>query len=193
MIGLIFSLLIAAGLLVVLLLLARRKGPGSAEGSGQAVVDARGALDRLQTGLLPSEFVSRLYDRRDFDFVMSCAPREVQQRFIQERKRIAIAWVGRVREEIVELRRFHVEQSRHFANIGMSSELALTFEFASFLMACRILELALRIRGPYGVPGIVQWTMGSADRLCEISEKSLDSFAARLNLRPEVDAVGPAS
>jgi hypothetical protein len=193
MIGLIFSLLIAAGLLVVLLLLARRKGPASAEGSGQSVVDARGALDRLQTGLLPSEFVSRLYDRRDFDFVMACAPREVQQRFIQERKRIAIAWVGRVREEIVELRRFHVEQSRHFASIGMSSEIALTFEFASFLMACRILELALRIRGPYGVPGIVHWTMGSADRLCAISEKSLDSLAARLNLRPEVDAVGPAS
>ena len=56
-IGLIKSLLIAASLLVLLLLAARRKSAPSAEGSGQAVIDARGALDRLKLGLLPPELV----------------------------------------------------------------------------------------------------------------------------------------
>ncbi len=191
MIGLVFSLFIVAGLLTLLWLLARRKRTPSAEGGGQAAVDARGALDRLQTGLLPPEFVSRLYDRRDLDFVMACTPSDVQRRFLEERKRVAIAWVGRVREEIVELRRFHVEQSRFQANIGTRSEIALAFDFASFLMSCRILELVLRIRGPYGVRRSVEWTMGAADRLCAISAKSLDLLAARVNMRR--DAAGAES
>ncbi|MGA8034775.1 MAG: hypothetical protein WA823_06500 [Candidatus Acidiferrales bacterium] len=193
MIGLIFSLLIALGLLIFLLLLARPQRTPTIEGSGQLVVDARGALDRLQRDLLPREFVSRLYDRRDLDFVMACTPREVQKRFLAERKRLAIAWVGRVREEIVELRRLHVGQSRLYANIGMRSEVALAFDFASFLIACRILELALRIRGPYGVPGIVRWTMGAADRLCAISEKSLELLAARVNLQRAANGAEAAS
>lgn len=193
MIGLIFSLLIAASLLVFLFLAARRKSAPTLEGSGQAVVDARGALDRLQAGLLPSAFVSRLYDRHDLDFVMACTPPEVQRRFLAERKRIAIAWVSRVREEIVELRRFHSGQSRLLASIGVRSELALAFDFASFLAACRILELALRIRGPYGVPGIVNWTMETADRLCATSEKSLNVLAARVNLQREAKGVEAAS
>jgi hypothetical protein len=191
-IALIFSLLIAAGLLVFLGLLARRRAAPTVEGSGRAMVDARGALDRLQTGLLPPAFVSRLYDRRDLDFVMACTPREVQQRFLAERKRIAIAWVGRVREEIIELRSFHLGQSRLQANIGVRSELALAFDFASLLMACRILELALRIRGPYGVPGIVRRTIGAADRLCAVSEKSLSLLAARVNVRREADGAEAA-
>lgn len=193
MIGLIISLFIAAGLLVLLLLAARRKSAPSAEGSGQAVIDARGALDRLKLGLLPPEFVARLYDRRDLDFVLACTPAEVQRRFLAERKRIALEWVSRVRNEIAELRRFHTEQSRLHANIGVRSELALAFDFALFLMACRMLELALRIRGPYGVQGVVNWTMSAADRLCTISEKSLDVLAARVSVRRETDSVGAAS
>jgi hypothetical protein len=192
-IGLILSLIVAASLLVLLLLAARRKSAPSAEGSGQTVIDARSALDRLQFGLLPPEFVSRLYDRRDLDFVMACTPPEVQRRFLAERKRIALEWVGRVRKEIVELRRFHTEQSRLHANIGVRSELALAFDFASFLMVCRILELALRIRGPYGVQGVVHWTTAAANRLCTISEKSLDVLAARVNVRRETGSVEVAS
>jgi hypothetical protein len=192
-IGLILSLLIAASLLVLLLLAARRKRAPSAEGSSQAVIDARGALDRLQSGLLPREFVSRLYDRRDLDFVMACTPAEVQRRFLAERKRLALQWIGSIRNEIVELRRFHTEQSRLHANIGVRSELALAFDFSSFLMACRILELALRLRGPYGVQGAVRWTIGAADRLCAISEKSLDVLAARVNVRRETNSVEVAS
>jgi hypothetical protein len=165
------------------LLAARRKGAPSAEGSGQTVIDARSALDRLQLGLLPPEFVSRLYDRRDLDFVMACTPPEVQRRFLAERKRIALEWVGRVRKEIVELRRFHTEQSRLHANIGVRSELALAFDFASFLMVCR----------PYGVQGVVHWTTAAADRLCTISEKSLDVLAARVNVRRETGSVEVAS
>jgi hypothetical protein len=180
MLVLILSILVAVGLLLTLFLLARRRGTSTAVGSGQVVTDARGALQRLQTGLLPQAFVSRLFDRGDFEYIQANAPREVQERFLAERKRIAISWVGRVREEILELKRFHLGQARLHAKMGLRSEVGLMFDFWSLLATCRVLETTLRLRGPYAAPGIVQGTMTAAQRLCATSEKALDIVAAQV-------------
>ncbi len=104
-----------------------------------------------------------------------------------------MTWIGHVREEILELRRFHLGQSRLHANLGVGSELGLAFDFATCLAACRILEIALRIRGPYGVPGIMRQTMGAAERLCSISEKSLGLLAAQVNMAQDADRAEAAS
>jgi hypothetical protein len=180
MLGLILSILIAVGLLLTLFLLARRRGTTTAVGSGQVVTEARCALQRLQTGLLPQAFVSRLFDRGDLEYIQANAPREVQERFLAERKRIAISWVGRVREEILELKRFHLGQARLHAKMGLRSEIGLMFDFWSLLATCRVLETTLRLRGPYAAPGIVQGTMTAAQRLCATSEKALDIVAAQV-------------
>jgi hypothetical protein len=180
MVGLILSILIAVGLLLTLFLLARRRETTTAVGGGQVVTDARGALQRLQTGLLPQAFVSRLFDRGDLEYVQANAPREVQERFLAERKRIAIGWVKRVREEILELKRFHLGQARLHAKMGLRSEIGLMFDFWSLLATCRVLEATLRLRGPYAAPGTVQGTMTAAERLCATSEKVLDIVAAQV-------------
>jgi hypothetical protein len=173
MIGLIISLLVVVALIAVLVLSARGRNAPTAVGSGQEIVEAREALDRLQTGLLPAEFVERIYDRADLEYVIKSAPREVQKQFIAERKRIAIAWIERVREEIRELWNFHLRESRRHAAMSVRSEIALAFDFYSLLAACRILQLFVQIRGPYAVPGIVRGTMAAAERVCEASERSL--------------------
>jgi hypothetical protein len=176
MIALMLTLLIAVGLGVFLILLSRRRNAAPVEGSGQAAVDARGALVRLQTGLLPPMFVSRLCDKADLEYIRQNAPASVQKRFLGERKRIAIAWVGRVSEEVKELRRFHTSQARFQPNLNLRSELGLAFDFASLLMACRILQLILKIRGPYAVPGIVRRTLRVTQRVCNVTEQSLESM-----------------
>ena len=99
MIGLILSFGIGLGLLIFLLLVWRRSQSVSPEGSGQKLIDARHALQRLQTGLLPAEFVGRLFNHEDWDYVKSSAPTDVQKQFLRERKRISISWVRRVRTE----------------------------------------------------------------------------------------------
>jgi hypothetical protein len=185
MIGLLISLLIVAGAAVFLILLARRRSASTAVGSGQEIVDAREALDRLQKGLLPAEFVERIYDRADLEYVMKNAPREVQREFMAERKRIAIAWIARVREEIRELWHFHLRESRHHEAMSVRSEFALAFDFLSLLAACRILQMFVRLRGPYAVPGFVHTTMAAAERVCDASEKSLAVLTPPMPLRAE--------
>jgi hypothetical protein len=124
---------------------------------------------------------------------MANAPREVQARFLAERKRIAIGWVCRVREEILELKRFHLGQARLHAKMGIRSEMGLTFDFWSLLVTCRVLEATLKLRGPYAVSGIVHGTMTAAERLCATSEKVLDVVAAQVQASAQNERAEAAS
>lgn len=171
MIALIFFLLIAAGLLVLLFVLGRRSP--SAEGSAQALLEARHALQALQLGLLPPEFVDHIFARRDLEYVTANASKEIQQRFLEERKRIVLAWVSQVRQQIVSLQDFHFGHSRHFVQLSLSSEIALAWEFAALRMVCRAFYLLVYFRGPYGAPQIAGKMAATAARLCAISGKSL--------------------
>lgn len=171
MISLIFFLAIAAGLLVLLFAMSRRNP--SAEGSAQALLDARHALHALQRGLLPQEFVGHLFARQDLEYVAANASKEIQQLFLDERKRIALAWVSEIRRQIVYLQNFHLGHSRHFARLKFSSEIVLALEFAVLRMECRALHLLFYVRGPYGAPNFAGKTVAAAARLCAVTGKSL--------------------
>ena len=79
MISLIFFSLIGIGLLLLLVVVARRAA--RAEGSAQALVDARQALQALQGDLLPTGLVQRIFDRQDFNYIVASAPHDVQRLF----------------------------------------------------------------------------------------------------------------
>jgi hypothetical protein len=179
MIGLILSLALGLGLLFALLVMWRRNQAPAPEGSGQKLIDARNALLRLQTGLLPAGFVNQIFDRSDLDYVMATAPAEVQKHFLAERKRISISWVRGVRAEVLELRRFHLGQSRFQEHLSFRSEIKMGLRFGALLLRCRILELFLRVRGPYAASRALRATTGAAERVCAVSEGSLAFLAAR--------------
>jgi hypothetical protein len=171
MITLIFFLLIAAGLLVLLIALSRRNP--SAEGSAQALLEARNALQKLTLGLLPADFVEQIFARQDLDYVTANASKEIQQLFVDERKKIALAWVSEIHQQIIHLQHFHLGHSRHFARLNFPTEIALALDFAVLRLECRALYLLLLLRGPYGASYVVGKTAGAAARLCTISEKYL--------------------
>lgn len=172
MIQLVFSLLVGLALLVVLYFFARR-GKVSAEGSAQQLREARQTLDSLQFGLLPNDLVHRIFAREDLRYVRSAAPPQVQSLFLAERRAISLAWVRRVRGAILDLMRFHRGHARLYAQLSLSTEILLALNFAVLLMVCRLLQIALYLRGPYAAPGMVRTVAAAANRVCLISEKSL--------------------
>ncbi|MGD0544974.1 MAG: hypothetical protein ABSB65_11230 [Candidatus Acidiferrales bacterium] len=172
MIQLTFSLLVGFALLVILYFFARG-GKVSAEGSAQQLREARQTLDSLQFGLLPGDLVHRIFATDDLEYVRQSAPPQVQSLFLSERKDISLAWVRRVRGAIVELMRFHRGHARLYARLSLSTELLLALNFARLLTVCRLLEIALYLRGPYAAPGMVRTVAGAAGRVCAISEESL--------------------
>ena len=171
MIQLVLFLAVAALLLVALLFLARR--PVHLEDGAQAVLHATRALSSLQVDLLPPEMVSRIFAKEDLDYVSSCSSEEVRRMFISERGRIALSWVRYLRQNILSLRQFHLKTARLYSRLSFRAEVSLAVDFANLLFACRVLEIILWMRGPYGAPRMVRATTAWAAKVCEISERSL--------------------
>ena len=172
MIALLLYLLVGLGLLVFLWLLARRKG-APVEGCGRQFVEARQALRTLQEGLLPDNLIQRIFDRDDFRYVMASSPGDIGELFLQERKRISLMWVRRVRCEIRNLMQFHLDYSRLHAKLSLLTEIRLGLDFAVLLLACRALRILLYLRGPYGARAVVGVMTTAAGRVCAVSEESL--------------------
>src|SRR5260370_17808201 len=124
-------------------------------GCGEEFVQARHALRTLQRGLLPANLVERIFDRGDFEYVTTETPREICKLFLAERKRISLIWVGRVRDEIRNLMRFHLGYSRFQSKLSLKTELRLTLDFILLLLACRTLQLWLYLRWPYSAPTLL--------------------------------------
>jgi hypothetical protein len=172
MMQLVLLLVIGAGLLLCLGILARRNR--RAEGGAQAIVEAREALLALQIELLPPTTLGRIFEKQDLEYVTAEAPKDVQDLFLQERQRIAICWVSQIRKQIMSLREFHLGSARFYAGLSLRTELRLAFDFFVLLGLCRTLEIALRWRGPYAAPGMVGRAAMAATRVCDLSERSLE-------------------
>jgi len=171
MIELILFLFIGIGLLVLLYALARR--PTRQEGTAQALVEAKHALRTLQENLLVEELVERIFDPVDWKYVASAAGEPTKDEFLRDRKKIALAWTHRVKSQILSLKEYHFRHSRFYSQLNPATELSLAFSFAALLQQCRLLQLLLRIGGPYAAPALVGRTAAAAARICAASEKSL--------------------
>jgi hypothetical protein len=172
MIQVILFLILGAGFLVLLYFFAGRSD-ARAEGGAKALVEAREALDSLQTGLLPPELVGRIFARDDLQFVLSTGSPRIKKLFLAERKRVALRWLEHVRKQVGYLRQFHSGQSRGYARLDMRTEIALALDFARLLSACRILQIVFYLRGAYAAPKMVEKAVGVAGRVCGISQQCL--------------------
>jgi hypothetical protein len=184
LISLIFFLCIGALLFSCLFFLARRNP--RPEGSSTALVEARQALTTLQSGLLPLELVKRVFAKEDWDYVRAETPKSVHELFMDERKGIALLWLGQVREQICSLRRFHRGAARHCAKLSPRLELQLAMSFAVLTSACRALQVLVYVGGPYVAPRMVGTVANAAARTCQISEQSIGFLnAARMGVLAE--------
>jgi hypothetical protein len=165
--------LLIGGLLFGSLYFLARRG-GRPEGGTEVLLEARTALKILRVGLLPPEIVGRIVAKEDRDYVITEVPERFRVLFFDERKRIALLWVEQVRQQIISLSHFHRHSARFYGQLDPGTEMRLAAEFAALLLACRIVQCALYLTGPYAVPNFIQTVAAGAGRLCVHSEKYLD-------------------
>jgi hypothetical protein len=170
-IQLILFLLVGAVLFSSLYLLVRR---GShAKGGAQDLFEARQALNALQNGLLPHEILGRIFAKEDLDYITYETSPSVHELFLEERKRIALSWLGQVRRQLLSLKHFHSGSASLYAQLNCRTEIRLAVEFAALQSTCRALQLVLYLRGPYAAPRMVEATASAAAKVCGIAQKSL--------------------
>ena len=182
MIQLLFFLTVGGVLFAFLLLLARR---GRAEGGAQALVSARQALFTLQTELLPAGLVERIFAQDDLDFVTSEGFPEIRGIFLKDRRKVAILWIERVRDQIRLLRYLHLGSARFYARLDFKTELFLAGDFALLFVSCWALQAVFVMGGAYAAPGMVGTVAAAAGRVCEISKQSLAFLAT-----PDLNTLG---
>ena len=68
MIALLLTIALGLGLILLLYALIRRSNL-PVEGSAYQFVEARGSLRALQRDLLPRDFIDRLFDRSDLEYI----------------------------------------------------------------------------------------------------------------------------
>src|SRR5271170_3907321 len=136
MIQLVIFLAVAAALLL-LLLVAMRRQPAHAAGSAGELVTVKKTLESLQLGLLPAELVEQIFGQRDLAYVSTIASSEIRDLFLAERKRLAVTWIRRVREQVRALKDFHITRSRMFTNMSRWKEFCLALDFTRLEGRCR--------------------------------------------------------
>ena len=169
---LLVFLAIAMVLLVVMGSLLVSSLRGKPQGGGEALVGAQQALQSLQLELLAPDITARVFAKADWDYVRSQGA-GVEAFFLKERKRVALIWVGRVREQIASLKRLHVGSARYYAQLNVKTELSLAVDFAMLNVGCRALQVAFFLGGPYAAPGIARAVTECAGRVCAVSQQSL--------------------
>ena len=171
MFALLLSFVVGIGVLASLYLLARHP---RIEGEAESLVRARTALNALQSSLLPPETVDRLFARSDFEYVAGTGSEEVRRVFIDERKRVALLWVSQVLQQIRGVKAFHLGAARFYSRLSLRTEMRLAVDFFALLCICRMLQLALYLRGPYAAPRMVGRVAGAATTVCATSEEAMD-------------------
>jgi hypothetical protein len=171
MFSLLLSFLVGIGVLASLYLLGRRP---RVEGGAETLIRARTALDALQGSLLPPETVDRLFARSDYEYVAGTGSEEVRKVFIDERKRVALLWVSQVLQQIRGVKAFHLGAARFYSRLSLRTELRVAADFFVLLAACRMLQAAIYLRGPYAAPRMVGRVAGVATTVCATSEEAMN-------------------
>jgi len=180
MIQLLLFIAVAAGLLILVVLVLRRPAV-PAEGSAGALVEAKRTLDSLQLDLLPHEVVDRMFGSRDLAYVKSLGSQDLSDLFVAERKRLALAWIVSVQRQVAVLREFHVSRARMFTQMSRLKEVSVALEFVVVDFRCHALRMLIRWRGAYAAPNLVRRTATTAGRVCAVVDQSLSFLTPRLS------------
>lgn len=159
-------LLIAAALLVVLLLWALRAGPAGT--SPQQLNELRNALNVLHLAVPPG-LASRIFAHHDWTFIVTDTPKEVQELFLNERKRLAFLWLGAIKGKVREVMALYRKTVRGQASLQPMVEARLAVQYGFFLLVCELLRLLVWLRGPYQVRRLVSYTEELGEQLSVLS------------------------
>lgn len=156
-------LIISVLLLAVLVWLLKLRGD---TGDGTSYEEAEEALNSLRGELLPAGLVQRILGPADFAFVANEGSAQIQQHLEEERKKLAIMWLGHTREQVDRLFRFHLRFARQQSDLNPADEFKLSFAYFLFLAAHAALLNSIRLRGALGGRRMVGFTTDVAERVC---------------------------
>ena len=167
-----FGSVIAGAVLLLLLMVATLRGWLASRQSG---LD-RAATQEDASEPCPAEVVDRVFARADWEFVRGLQARGIERLFQQERKAIALVWVGQTSALMQRVIGEHARAARQSKNLEFSTEINIVAQFLVLMAVCGILSAAIQIAGPMSLGGLAHFAQKLSQRMSRLQE----SFQAGL-------------
>jgi hypothetical protein len=131
-------------------------------------------LTAVHVEMPPPEFAQRIFAREDLELAKQY-PRNIQNRFLNDRKQIALAWLAQTQTALRELMSFHRKAARSRTDLRPETELRLAFSYLCFIAASRAVQVTIHAFGPFAAQTVVNWAQGMADQLSCMSAHVLSA------------------
>ena len=151
-------------LLIVLLIFLLIRSKGKDRSLSESAEDQETLAD-FQVEPFPQELVERIFGTEDWDYVCIYESERVQRLFREERKKLAISWLRRARDQARTLMRFHKAHAAKSPGLEPVSEIKLSFDYFLFQLFCELLAKLIWLRGPTHTRRLVGFASGFSERL----------------------------
>jgi len=122
-------------------------------------------LRDFQVEPFPQDLLERIFGTDDWDYVRAHESKRMQVLFRGERKRLAISWLRRSRDQARTLMRFHKVHAAKAVGLEPVSEMKLAFDYILFQSLCTLLAGLIWLRGPMHTRRLVEFASDFSDRL----------------------------
>lgn len=160
----LFAIAIAGALLILLWVAVRRN-----------VSDAsRAAEPDFEPCLPPRALMQRILSIEDVEFAAVLQAPGVLRLLLEERRRLALAWLRQTRREAGRLVERHVREARHAAGLRPAIEIRLFAHMTLFLATYQVLLAGVWFWGPFRTRRYLLWIRGLSDLLSDYGGRMAD-------------------
>jgi hypothetical protein len=121
---------------------------------------------------IPQELVERLFGSDDWNFVRAQGSEQLSRLFLRERRELALSWMRGVRERASGLMHSHRMAARASSDLKPLDEMRITVYYLLFELLCQSLVLAVWLRGPVALTGLIERIDGLSGQLARVAGRA---------------------
>ncbi len=125
-------------------------------------------IDVFPLEVVPQRLTDRLFGEEDWIFISAQGSARLRRLFLQQRTELSLAWVRTVRANAKKLIHAHLTATRVSLQLEPLVELKVGADYLLFVMLCQLIALAISLRGPVHLRGLIRYTDGLSERLHEL-------------------------
>ncbi len=160
-----FASLLAGVVLLLLLVALAAKGWLAARDSREARIAQD---DNAGAEMCPPELVGQVFSRQDSEFIRGMRAPELVALFQQERKRVALVWVGQTSAMIQRVMREHAEAARQSKSVDFPTELKIWRQFLSLVLICGTLSVMIQVAGPLWLASLARVAQRLSEQMTNV-------------------------
>lgn len=139
---------------------------GNRRGSSVTVEEYANARQALDSVLIETAIIKRIFSVEDADFIELSATACVRRSFLKERKQLAMRWFRKTRKQVAQLMELHLRLASYTYDPNPRNELKITVKYLTFVAAFNVMLVLLWLLGPFKASRGISYAIRTAGSFC---------------------------